>query len=140
MILADFCNRISLLCFLQPSWPHLTPSVPVQCFPAFLCLHVLQLSVLGSLIPSGLCLAASFTPQISAEVSFETFSDAHVDDCLTETSFFLHSTLQHFKTICDFFLPIWSFYYTISLFLASYCKFREGGIMCVLCPALCPCA
>lgn len=65
---------------------------------------MLLLSVPGRLIPSDLCLVASFTLQILAEISSEAFSDAQLDDYLTEASFFLHSTLQPFKLfIRDFF-------------------------------------
>lgn len=81
-------------------------------------------------MPPGLCLAGSFTPQVSAEVSFETFSDAEVDESLTET--FLYSTLQHFQYfLCDFLI-------FFSLCCNFHWKFHACGIVCVLCTVVSP--
>lgn len=89
LFLADFSNDVSLPGFLQMNW---SPSTPV-------------LSGLSPFTQAALCagkthaswslLAGCFTPQVSAEVSFEAFLDAELDESLTET--FLYSTVQHFK-------------------------------------------
>lgn len=69
--LADFFDCVSLPCFLQMNWPPFTP----------------VLSVSLSLSPGwSLCWEGSFTPQVSAGVSFEAFSDAEVDESLTQPS------------------------------------------------------